>query len=62
MELLVSIKSVASMITRMPAFNPSEATGPTIEILSLMGRLCRLGVFGQEWVRKSSSSGFPSIH
>ncbi|EKM79473.1 hypothetical protein AGABI1DRAFT_74542 [Agaricus bisporus var. burnettii JB137-S8] len=49
LELLVTIKSVASMITCMPEFNPPEATAPTIETLSLMGPLCRLGVFGNEW-------------
>lgn len=53
LELLVSIKSVASMITRMVEFNPPEATASTIEKVSLMGPLCRLGVFGKEWVSKT---------
>lgn len=58
LELLVTIKSIASMITCMPEFNPPEATAPTIETLSLMGPLCRLGVFGNEWVRKCFLSDF----
>ncbi|KAF9454682.1 hypothetical protein P691DRAFT_804031 [Macrolepiota fuliginosa MF-IS2] len=49
MELLVSIRSVAVMITGMEEFNPSEATAATLEKVSLMGPLCRLGVFGNEW-------------
>jgi hypothetical protein len=51
LEALVSIKSIAVMITRMKEWNPPEATAPTFERLSLMGPLCRLGVFGREWVR-----------
>ncbi|KAJ3574715.1 hypothetical protein NP233_g1573 [Leucocoprinus birnbaumii] len=49
LELLVSIRSVATLITRMPEFNPPEATAATIEKTSLLGPLCRLGVFGREW-------------
>lgn len=49
LELLVSIKSIAILITKMPEFNPSDATAPTIEKVSLLGPLCRLGVFGKEW-------------
>ncbi len=50
MELLVSIRSVATMITQMPEFNPQEATAPTFETVSLLGPLTRLGIFGREWV------------
>jgi ubiquitin conjugation factor E4 B len=50
LELLVSIKSVAVLITQMPEFNPPDATAPTIEKTSLLGPLCRMGIFGKEWV------------
>jgi ubiquitin conjugation factor E4 B len=49
LEALVSIKSIASMITRMPEWNPANATAANFEIVSLMGPLCRLGVFEREW-------------
>ncbi|KAL4069954.1 ubiquitin elongating factor core-domain-containing protein [Scleroderma yunnanense] len=48
-EALVSIKSIAMMFTRLPAWNPPNATAATFEKLSLMGPLCRLGVFSREW-------------
>jgi ubiquitin conjugation factor E4 B len=51
LEALVSIKSIAVMITRMPEWNPAHATAPTFELWSLLGPLCRLGVFPREWVR-----------
>lgn len=51
LEALVSIKSIACMITRMEEWNPPNATAPTIERVSLLGPLCRLGVFWAEWVR-----------
>ncbi|KAJ3801572.1 ubiquitin conjugation factor E4 [Lentinula aff. detonsa] len=49
LEALVSIKSIAVMITRMPEWNPVNATAANFETLSLMGPLCRLGVFTREW-------------
>jgi len=51
LELLVSIKSIAVMISRMEEWNPPYATAPTFERQSLLGPLCRLGVFPHEWVR-----------
>lgn len=54
LEVLVSIKSIAGMITRMPEWNPENATAANFEKVSLLGPLCRLGVFMQEWVRKPS--------
>ncbi|KAF7298968.1 U-box domain-containing protein [Mycena indigotica] len=49
LDALVSVKSIASMITRLEDWNPPNATAATIEHISLMGPLCRLGVFGREW-------------
>ncbi|ESK87147.1 ubiquitin fusion degradation protein [Moniliophthora roreri MCA 2997] len=49
LEALVSVKAIAVMITRMPEWNPDHATAANIEALSLMGPLCRLGVFAREW-------------
>ncbi|KIY63497.1 hypothetical protein CYLTODRAFT_493873 [Cylindrobasidium torrendii FP15055 ss-10] len=49
LEALVSVKPIAIMITRLEEWNPSTATPPTFEYLSLMGPLCRLGVFPREW-------------
>lgn len=53
LEALVSVKSIANMITRLPEWNPEDATAPTFEKTALFGPLCRLGVFSREWV------GFP---
>ena len=50
LEALVSSKSVATMITRMEKWNPPNATAVNFERMSLLGPLCRLGVFYQEWV------------
>lgn len=50
LEALVSIKSIAVMITRLPEWLPANATASTFERVTLMGPLCRLGVFGREWV------------
>lgn len=50
LEVLVSIKSIAIMITRMEEWNPPDATAANFEQLSLLGPLCRLGVFTREWV------------
>ncbi|KAF9483478.1 hypothetical protein BDN70DRAFT_873762 [Pholiota conissans] len=49
LEVLVSIKSIASMITRMENWNPMAATAANFEATSLFGPLCRLGVFFPEW-------------
>ncbi|KAG6909123.1 hypothetical protein DXG01_001875 [Tephrocybe rancida] len=49
LEVLVSIKAIAVMITRMEEWNPVNATAPTFERTSLFGPLCRLGVFSREW-------------
>ncbi|PFH54088.1 hypothetical protein AMATHDRAFT_136414 [Amanita thiersii Skay4041] len=49
LEVLVSIKSVATMITRMEEWNPPEATAFDFETKSLLGPLCRLGIFAREW-------------
>ncbi|KAH9480417.1 Ubiquitin conjugation factor E4 [Psilocybe cubensis] len=49
LEVLVSIKSIAGMITRMEEWNPPNATAATFERVSLLGPLCRLGVFWTEW-------------
>ncbi|KIM56094.1 hypothetical protein SCLCIDRAFT_133427 [Scleroderma citrinum Foug A] len=48
-EALISIKSIALMFTRLPEWNPLNATAATFERQSLMGPLCRLGVFSREW-------------
>lgn len=50
LEALVSVKSIAVMITRMPEWMPANATAASFEKVTLLGPLCRLGVFGQEWV------------
>ncbi|KAF7346366.1 U-box domain-containing protein [Mycena sanguinolenta] len=49
LEALVSIKGIAVMITRMEEFNPPNATAATFERVSLLGPLCRLGIFVREW-------------
>lgn len=49
-EALVSIKSIAVMFTRLDDWNPPHATASTFEGVTLMGPLCRLGVFSREWV------------
>ena len=50
LEVLVSVKSIATMITRMPEWNPQNVSAASFERVSLLGPLCRLGVFSQEWV------------
>lgn len=50
LEALVSIKAIAIMITRMPEWIPASATAATYEKVTLLGPLCRLGVFSREWV------------
>ncbi|KAJ3770697.1 ubiquitin conjugation factor E4 [Lentinula raphanica] len=49
LEALVSVKGIAVMITNMPEWNPLNANAANFETLSLMGPLCRLGVFTREW-------------
>lgn len=51
LELLVSIKPIAGMITRLEDWNPEDVTAPGFEVRSLFGPLLRLGVFEREWVR-----------
>lgn len=50
LEALVSIKSIANMITRLEEFNPPNAQAHNFEIQSLFGPILRLGVFDREWV------------
>jgi len=57
-EALVSIKSIAVMITRMPEWIPANATAATFEKVTLLGPLLRLGVFAREWVGSSRDSSF----
>lgn len=54
LEALVSVKPIAVMITRLPQWNPPNATAATLERVSLMGPLCRLGVFPLDWVCRLS--------
>ncbi|OSX59930.1 hypothetical protein POSPLADRAFT_1066990 [Postia placenta MAD-698-R-SB12] len=49
LEALVSIKSIAMMITRLENWIPPNATAPDFERVSLLGPLLRLGVFEREW-------------
>ncbi|RXW24419.1 hypothetical protein EST38_g1415 [Candolleomyces aberdarensis] len=55
LEALVSVKSIAAMITRLDEWIPMGATAATFERASLMGPLCRLGLFGREWPAISRS-------
>ncbi|KAF5369482.1 hypothetical protein D9758_002753 [Tetrapyrgos nigripes] len=49
LEALVSVKSIAAMITRMEEWIPENVPAPAFEVRSLMGPLCRLSVFSREW-------------
>ncbi|EGN98229.1 hypothetical protein SERLA73DRAFT_109617 [Serpula lacrymans var. lacrymans S7.3] len=49
LEALVSVKSIAVMITRLPEWNTPSATAASFEKMTLMGPLCRLNVFSVEW-------------
>lgn len=49
LEALVSVKSIAAMLTRLPEWKPEHATAASFEKVTLMGPICRLGVFGKEW-------------
>ncbi|KAJ2929740.1 hypothetical protein H1R20_g7339, partial [Candolleomyces eurysporus] len=55
LEALVSVKPIAAMITRLDEWIPTDATAVTFESVSLMGPLCRLGLFGREWPAISKS-------
>jgi ubiquitin conjugation factor E4 B len=52
LEALVSVKSIANMMTRLDDFNPSQAQAHNFETLSLFGPILRLGVFDKEWVSR----------
>lgn len=52
LETLVSVKGVASVITRLDEWCPVNADPAQFEHRSLMGPLLRLGVFNREWVSK----------
>lgn len=54
LEALVSVKAIAIMITRLPSWIPAGVTAASFERVTLLGPLCRLGVFGREWVSTSS--------
>jgi ubiquitin conjugation factor E4 B len=58
LEALVSIKPIAIMITRMEEWNTPNATASSFEKVTLMGPLCRLGVFSREWVMVASAGCF----
>lgn len=70
LEALVSVKSIAVMITRMPEWMPANATAASFEKVTLLGPLCRLGVFGREWASLrqtmmcfySADKVFPAVH
>ncbi|THV00828.1 hypothetical protein K435DRAFT_963795 [Dendrothele bispora CBS 962.96] len=49
LEALVSVKAIATMITRMEEWNPDNVPAPAFEVKSLMGPLLRLNVFSREW-------------
>ncbi|KAF7987086.1 hypothetical protein HWV62_255 [Athelia sp. TMB] len=49
LEALVSVKAIAIMITRLPSWIPEGVTAASFERVTLLGPLCRLGVFGREW-------------
>ncbi|KAF8305671.1 hypothetical protein DL93DRAFT_2089352 [Clavulina sp. PMI_390] len=49
MEALSAVKPLAAMIPRLPGWVNPQATGPTIELLSIIGPIARLGIFAREW-------------
>ncbi|CAL1712793.1 unnamed protein product [Somion occarium] len=49
LEVLVGVKPIACMITRLPQWNPPLAKAHSFEFTSLFGPLLRLGVFSREW-------------
>ncbi|KAG8932849.1 hypothetical protein FRC03_000161 [Tulasnella sp. 419] len=50
-EALTSVKSVASIMTRLPEWNPRAITAAFLEHLTLIGPPARLSVFLREWPR-----------
>jgi ubiquitin conjugation factor E4 B len=50
LEVLASIKPIAIMMTRMENWIPEGVSPENFEKFSLLGPLCRLGVFPNEWV------------
>jgi ubiquitin conjugation factor E4 B len=52
-EAFVSVKGVAAMVTRMDEWLPPTTSGAIFEKASLMGPVCRLGIFGGDWVRNN---------
>ena len=50
LEVLVSVKAIANMMTRMENWIPEGVSADRFEKVSLLGPLCRLGVFPYEWV------------
>ena len=58
LEAIVSIKPLAIMLTRMDEWNPTNASAQNFELVSLLGPICRLGVFSAEWV----SPDFGFVH
>lgn len=50
LEALVGVKPIAEMIVGMEEWIPEGAGPQDFERLSLMGPLCKLGVFTREWV------------
>ena len=50
LEALVAVKPISSILTKLPEWNPQEATPATFEKVSLLGPLLRLSVFQREWV------------
>jgi ubiquitin conjugation factor E4 B len=70
LEALVSVKSISVMITGMPEWIPANVTAASFERVTLLGPLCRLGVFEREWVNLceamlyfiSADEAFTAIH
>ncbi|KAF8315752.1 ubiquitin elongating factor core-domain-containing protein [Cantharellus anzutake] len=56
METLVSVKSIAAMMTRLPSWCPPSASAHMIERMSLLGPIARLGVFSREWPALTETS------
>ncbi|KAF8517435.1 ubiquitin elongating factor core-domain-containing protein [Hysterangium stoloniferum] len=55
LECLTSIKGIATIITRLDAWCPEDATAADFEKRSLLGPLLRLGVFNREWPQIAST-------
>lgn len=52
LDVLVNVKGVPGVITRMEAWNPQgeQVKAHNFEFVSLLGPVMRLGVFEREWV------------